>query len=131
VEVEGVWPEAIPERLTLDVNGDRFPILFLVRGRPRTCFLCECFGHSQGESPSPFCNYCRQEVHRVNECERKKQNDADTVKSYNDWLRKNGQAQKVQSGIVEGPSEVNALTSIGLKIIFISLGQQPGALWPS
>jgi hypothetical protein len=70
-EIENIWPEKIPDRMTLDVGGERFPILFLVRGRPRACFMCGCFGHSQSECLHPKCKYCREEGHKVVDCKKK------------------------------------------------------------
>jgi hypothetical protein len=67
VEVEGV-----PDRLTVELHGERFPILFLVRGCPRVCFICSCTGHSQNECPESVCKYCNQKGHLINSCERKK-----------------------------------------------------------
>jgi hypothetical protein len=45
--LQDVWPEAIPKRVTIDVNGEKFPVLILVKGRPCACFLCNEFDHNR------------------------------------------------------------------------------------
>ena len=66
----GVWPNLIPEKVMLTVNGERVPILFLVKGRPRTCFVCGSFVHSQAMCPNPKCRYCKGD-HLVCNCPKK------------------------------------------------------------
>jgi hypothetical protein len=89
IEVDGVFPEMVPDRLTIELHGERFPILFLMRGRPRVCFLCNCTGHSQNECPDSICKYCNQKGHRINVCEGKIRNDAETEASFRDWKERN------------------------------------------
>lgn len=67
----GVWPETIPERVTLFVHGERVPVLLLVAGRPRTCFLCGGHGHTQKRCEHPVCRYCHVEGHFVSSCPKK------------------------------------------------------------
>jgi hypothetical protein len=69
--IQDAWPEAIPERMVLEVRGERFPILILVKGRPRACFLCDEYGHSQGECKNPICRYCKERGHVVSNCPKK------------------------------------------------------------
>ena len=69
----GVWPEKVPDRVTLQVMGERVPLLFLVRGKPRSCFLCGSLNHSQANCPNPTCRYCKEKGHVVLNCPRKTQ----------------------------------------------------------
>jgi hypothetical protein len=71
VKLANVWPETVPDRVTLDVMGERFPVLVLVKGRPRACFLCSGFGHKKADCPRPKCRYCQEEGHVVTDCPKK------------------------------------------------------------
>lgn len=72
-----VWPVKVPDRVTLKVLGERVPLLLLVRGKPRTCFLCGSLNHTQVNCPNPTCRYCKAQGHVVLNCPKKTQQGAE------------------------------------------------------
>ena len=64
--LQNVFPARIPDRVTL-------PLLLIVRGRPRSCFLCGSLNHTQVNCPKPTCRCCKEQGHVVTNCPKKRQ----------------------------------------------------------
>ena len=69
--LKDITPARIPDRVTLEVLGERIPLLLLVKGKPRSCFLCGSCNHTQASCPNPVCRYCKKSGHVVGNCPRK------------------------------------------------------------
>ena len=69
--LKDITPARIPDRVTLEVFGERIPLLLLVKGKPRSCFLCGSCNHTQASCPNPVCRYCKKSGHVVGNCPRK------------------------------------------------------------
>ena len=67
-----VFPARIPDRVTLQVLGENVPLLLIVRGKPRSCFLCGSLNHTQVNCPNPTCRYCKEQGHVVTNCPKKR-----------------------------------------------------------
>ena len=69
--LKDISPANVPDRVTLEVLHDRVPLLLLVKGKPRCCFLCGSCNHTQASCPNPICRYCKKSGHVVGNCPRK------------------------------------------------------------
>ena len=62
VVLMGIWPVCVPDRVTLEVFGEKVPLL-ITKGKPRCCFLCGSCSHMQAACPTPYCRYCKRSRH--------------------------------------------------------------------
>ena len=67
----GISPARVPDRVTLEVLGEKVPILLITKGKPRCSFLCGSVSHTQATCPNPVCRYCNRRGHYVSNCPRK------------------------------------------------------------
>lgn len=67
-----VTPHQVPDRFTLEIFGERFPVLLITKGKPRCCFLCGSCSHTHSLYPDPYCRYCNKRGHYVSNCPKKK-----------------------------------------------------------
>ena len=67
-----VWPSQVPDRVSLEVFGEKLPLLLITKGKPRCCFLCGSCSHTQAACPDPYCRYCNRRGHFVTNCPKKK-----------------------------------------------------------
>lgn len=70
--LKNTWPGGVPDRATLEIFGEKIPLLFITRGKPRSCFLCGSLNHTQAGCPNPFCRYCNRRGHVVTNCPKKR-----------------------------------------------------------
>ena len=75
VLLKNVWPSRVPDRVTLEIFGEKVPLLLITRGKPRSCFLCGSCSHTQASCPNPVCRYCNKRGHVVTNCPRKRQQE--------------------------------------------------------
>ena len=69
--LSGISPSRVPDRVTLDILGEKVPLLIITKGKPRCCFLCGSVSHTQASCPNPVCRYCNKRGHYVSNCPRK------------------------------------------------------------
>ena len=98
----GVWPARVPDRVTLEVFGEKVPLLLITKGKPRCCFLCGSASHTQAACPTPYCRYCNRSGHVVSNCPRKKQQQARREEAGQSTASGSTESPEVQQGAASG-----------------------------